>query len=422
MSRNHFAGLLAIGLFVPVVLSNTAAACPFCSAVSQTLSEEMAAMDVAVIARLVAVPQVSPAGSSALDEVPKGKYEIIDVLKGTAALGGAKQIEALCFGEVQAGDTFLIMGVDPPRIAWTTPMRVSERAVGYLRRLAGLPEQGADRLAFFQDYLEDQDAILARDAYDEFARAPYAEVQALKDRMDRDELVGWIRDLEIPVSNRRLYLVMLSVCGGPADLPMLEAMLRAEDRKARAGLDALIGAYLVLAGPEGLPLIEDQFLKNKDAEYADTYAAIMALRFHGTETDVIPRERILQAFRHMLQRPQLADLVIPDLARWQDWSQVDRLVTLFKEADEQSSWVRVPVINYLRACPKPEAARRIEELEKIDPEAVKRANAFFPFGGGMSSPAPDDSSSVPVGERQQVVGCTTTLPGRRLCGDFHTLA
>ena len=380
-----------------------AMACPFCSAVSQTLSEEMASMDAAVIGRLIAVPKVSPAGASALDEVPKAKFAIVEILKGETALNGVQQIEALCFGDVKAGDKFLIMGVDPPRVAWTTPMKVSDRAIEYLQQLRKLPEKGPDRLAFFQDYLEDEDAILSRDAYDEFARAPYAEVQLLEGRMDHDELVGWIRDLEIPVSHRRLYLVMLSVCGGPGDLPMLEQMLRAEDRKAKAGLDALIGAYLVLAGPAGMPLVEDLFLKNKDAEYADTYAAIMALRFHGSETDVIPRQRILEAFRHMLDRPQLADLVIPDLARWQDWSQMDRLATLFKDADEQSSWVRVPVINFLRACPKPEAAELIKELEKIDPEAVKRANTFFPFGGGASSPAPNDSSAVPKGSRERFV-------------------
>ncbi len=81
----------------------------------------------------------------------------------------------------------------------------------------------------------------------------------------------------------------------------------------------------------------------------------------------------------MLDRPQLADLVIPDLARWEDWTQMEKLVQLFKEANDKSSWVRVPVINYLRACPKPEAKKYIAELEKIDPAAVKRANTFYPF-------------------------------------------
>jgi hypothetical protein len=83
----------------------------------------------------------------------------------------------------------------------------------------------------------------------------------------------------------------------------------------------------------------------------------------------------------MLDRPELADLVIVDLARWEDWSVMDRLVDLFKKADDKSSWVRVPVVRYLMACPKPEAKKHLEDLEKIDAGAVKRARTFFPFEG-----------------------------------------
>jgi hypothetical protein len=85
----------------------------------------------------------------------------------------------------------------------------------------------------------------------------------------------------------------------------------------------------------------------------------------------------------------LADLVIPDLARWQDWSQVDKLKKLFLEADANNNWVRVPVINYLRACPEPQAAKAMEELKKVDPESVRRANTFFaiPKPGGEIKPS-----------------------------------
>jgi len=206
--------------------------------------------------------------------------------------------------------------------------------------------------------------------------------------MNHDQLVSWIKNPDTPLNRKRLYTVMLSVCGGAGDLPMLEELLRAEDRKTRAGLDAMLGCYLMLAGTEGMALVEELFLKNPQAEYADTYAAIMALRFLGTETEAIPRERILEGLHCLLDRPELADLVIPDMARWEDWSQVERFVKLFKEADSKSSWVRVPIINFLRACPNPEAKPHLEELAKIDPDAVKRAETFFPFGGGGSSGGP----------------------------------
>jgi hypothetical protein len=197
-------------------------------------------------------------------------------------------------------------------------------------------------------------------------------------------------------------------------------MLTSEDRRLKAGLDAMIACYLTLKGPEGMPLVEDLFLKNLQAEYADTYSAIMALRFHGTESNVIPKERILEGLRHMLDRPQLADLVIPDLARWEDWSVMDRMVQLFKEADEKSSWVRVPVVNYLRACPLPKAKEYIKELEKVDPAAVKRANTFFPFTPAAAPAASESSSNdSPGGQPANVASIpVSTVPaGTTLVAD-----
>ena len=279
------------------------------------------------------------------------------------------------------------MGIDPPMINWGTPIAITERGEEYVAKAMDLPKDGPDRLAFFQDYLEDNDEMLARDAYDEFAKMPYSGVVELKDRMKHDKIVEWIKSPKIPVSRRRLYLTMLGVCGTQDDLPMIEEMIKSQDRQTSGALDALVAAYLTLKGPDGMPLVEDLFLKNKDAEYTDTYATIMALRFHGTEEKIVPRERLLEGIRLMLDRPQLADLVIPDLARWEDWSVIDRLVELFKKSDEESSWVRVPVINYLRACPLPKAKEQLDELAKIDPETVKRANSFFPFAGSAGAGA-----------------------------------
>ena len=342
-------------------------------------------MDAVVIARLSKLPE-PPTAHALSEEVPKAVFEVSDVLKGAAGPNATKEIRTIIFGQEQVGDQFLIMGVGPPNFDWSTPMKVSERAIKYLQQLGALPEKGPERLAFFQDYLEDSEPLLSRDAYDEFAKAPYSEVKGLREKMNHDQLVTWIKNPDTPLNRKRLYTVMLSACGGAADLPMLEQLLRAEDRKVRAGLDAMLGCYLMLAGAEGMALVEELFLKNSKAEYADTYAAIMALRFLGTETEAVPRERILEGLHCLLDRPELADLVIPDLARWEDWSQVERLVKLFKEADSKSSWVRVPIINFLRTCPKPEAKQHLEELAKIDPDAVKRAETFFPFGGGSSGP------------------------------------
>jgi hypothetical protein len=389
-----------LGLALVLAGNMSATACPFCAATTQTFTEEMSAMDSVVFAELVKLPPPIKPGTRLEEgqEIPRASFKIVKSVKGSDLVKIGQLIEAIYFGEAKIGSVFLVMGVDPPNVAWSTPLQVSAITQAYIEALPNLPTDAVKRLVYFQKYLEHKEEALARDAYDEFAKTPYDVIRALKSNMNHDQLVTWVSDENIPASRRRLYLTLLGICGTQDDLPMLETLLKSGERRKKAGLDALIGCYLTLRGEEGMPLIENLFIKNKKSEYADTYAAIMALRFHGTESDVIPRKRILVAMRYMLERPQLADLVIPDLARWEDWSQVDRLVKLFKDADEQTSWVRVPVVNYLRQCPLPAAKEQIKKLEKIDPAAIKRANTFFPVGpsGGKRGGEPvPKSSSLP---------------------------
>ena len=384
---NLFAVLLSAALWQTAVMQpKSAVACPFCTAQSLTLSEEIAANQVAILARIVELP----AGDIADPARAKAKFEVVEVLKGGEHVKPGQQLGVLYFGQDEIGTMCYLIGNDAPKLNWSTPVALNQQEVDYIRRLPGLPKQGIERLVFFQEYLEHPRELLARDAYDEFARAPYAELKELKERMHHDRLVQWIRDAKVPASRRRLYVTMLGVYGDSGDVTMLEQMISSDNRETKRALDALIACYLTLKGPEGLPLIEDRFLKNHDAEYVDTYATIQALRFLGQEGGVIPKKQLTRAMRVMLDRPELADLVIPDLARWEDWSVLDDLVKLFKNSDEGSSWVRVPVINYLRACPLPEAKQQLEALAKIDPDAMKRASSFFPFAA--AAPAPEKAT------------------------------
>ena len=85
----------------------------------------------------------------------------------------------------------------------------------------------------------------------------------------------------------------------------------------------------------------------------------------------------------MLDRPALAAVVIPDLARWQVWDSMPQLVTLFEEAHGDDAWLRIPVIAYLKACPLPAAQTRLAELRRLDPEAVKQAERLALFGAQL---------------------------------------
>ena len=256
-------------------------------------------------------------------------------------------------------------------------------------------------MAFFQKYLEDADDTLARDAYDEFAVAPYDDVRGLESRMDPTQLLAWIENPKVPANRRRLYATMLGVCGTKADADRIGAILANTEpdpanAEVRSGLDALIACYVTLNGPAGLDMVDSQFLSREDpaVPFTEKYAAVMALRFLGEESTVVTRERVLQSLRILLLEPKLADLVIADLARWEDWSVIDQLAELFEKAGDDNLFVREPVVNYLKACPDRHAAEVLERLGKLDPEAVRRAETLSGLAGIVAPPSPANGAAA----------------------------
>lgn len=366
--------------------------CPFCAAVNLTFAEQIGGNDVVVVANLL-----EPAEPMAPDamELPTAGFEITEVVKGSTFVEKGMKFRAVLVGAYEKGQSFLVMGVDPPNLIWSTPLKCNPRVIEYIHKLDSLPAGGGKRLEFFQDYLEDAESVLAFDAYDEFARAPYADLIEMKDQMRREQLVAWILNPETAVNRRRLYFTMLGVCGQTEDIEMLEELIRSGDRQKQAGLDALVGCYLILKGEAGLPLIEEQLLANPEVDYVDTLAAVSAIRFMGTESKLISTARLCQSLRTLLKRPDLADMIIPDLARWQDWSVLDQLAGLFREAKGETVWLRVAIFQYLRECPLPEARKYNEELAKLDPKAFQRASFFTDFGFSDAPTPPEGATRGP---------------------------
>ncbi|MCY2976827.1 MAG: hypothetical protein NTW52_19390 [Planctomycetota bacterium] len=385
-------------------IAELATACPFCSATAQTLRQDMAAMDVVAFGELI------PTGKSQPQSITKtptedaenlagiAEFKIVESLRGDSIVPVGTIVSAPYYGPAKSIGRFLLMGVHQTEVLWSSPLSVTTEAEKYLRQTSRLPEDRAERLKFYLNFLENPEALLARDSYDEFAQTPYEDVKKIRDSLDHAKLIGWIKSKEVAPDRKRLYYTLLGVISDKNDASLLESLLKSQDETTRSGLDALIACYLTIVGESGLPTIDELFLKNTRASYPDTFAAVMALRFHGTEGGVIDRDKVVTSMRWMLDRPDFADLVIPDLARWEDWSQIERMAKLFRDADENSSWVRVPVVNYLRACPMPEAKATLIELEKIDPKAVKRAATFFPIPQPAApQPATTQPATTPEG-------------------------
>lgn len=441
-SNSLFRGIAAALL---ATASVPAYSCPFCAAESRTLTEEIGDSSAVVLAKLAEPsPMVEDPADAGVPygfidpETGSARFEVQEVLLGEEAIRGEETIEVIYFGEPDKERMFFVRGVGlPPE--WTIPLPLSDEAVPYVRELFRLPEGGADRLAFFQEYLEHPDPLLGQDAYDEFARAPYADVIDLAPRMDREQLLAWIEGGRVSPSRRRLFMTMLGVCGQPEDVARIEKLLSSDireigpsakavaaaslgaspglgglgaavvpeairfgERSRKLGLDAMIACYLTLSGRHGdvesaLRLIEDRFLKDTKAEYSHVHAALMAVRFLAEEQqDLVPLERVVQSARLLLDHPDFADQVIPDLARWEDWDVIDRMVLLFEQSfdEDANQYVREPVITYLDVAAEQggpvgdKAVLALERVESLDPDAAKRARRLQAFGFLAQARAP----------------------------------
>ena len=437
--------LISLGL-----LASAARACPFCIAESRTLTEEIADSEVVLFAKLIEPAAVAEALAG--QGIPYGfvdpeSGEPVSPSSGcywaktrwSIPTRSARSILAMLTPRRRSLYGALMPEKSTPKkptrgklgwesVDWTIPMPLTETAIGYIAQLFELPPSGGERLGFFLDYLEDKDSMLGQDAYDEFARAPYQDMIDISDQMNRQQLLTWIEQGKVSPSRRRLFLTMLGVCGQPEDVKRIEAMLlsdatmlvpgaegaiaaslatggplglalvpetiRLAEGQRKLGLDALIACYLTLSGKHGDPvrgldLIDERFLVHQDANYSHVYAALMALRFLVEEqSDLVPLSRVLKSARLLLDNESFADQVIPDLARWGDWSVLDRLTTLYEASGKgtKNRYVREPIVTYLDVASEQEgpiaakAKAALARIKPIDPAAMKRARSLRAFG------------------------------------------
>src|SRR5690606_36489149 len=101
------------------------------------------------------------------------------VIKGEETLAGVEEFEAVFFGELDYETPFFLRGFGEEETDWSIPVPLTPLGMQYIDDLDTLPESGAERLAYFLRFLQHEDPLLSQDAYDEFAKSPYADVIAL---------------------------------------------------------------------------------------------------------------------------------------------------------------------------------------------------------------------------------------------------
>jgi hypothetical protein len=345
------------------------------SYVTTTLAEDYQANDLLVVCRLVA--------RRGTDDDLEGTFEVIEALKGAerlAARADAKtpyRFTSRCSAQTPVNSTCMAFGLVEKELEWGYAFDVTKRSIEYVRRLPKLAASGTQRIAAFLPYLEDDEPLLSIDAHRELVNAGLESWRKARDVLPRTKLLQWIADPKVSLKHRRLYLDLLGVCGTADDLTAVRALVESKDPETRKLLDASLSCYLLLAGEAGMSLVEElSFLKKASTEYVDAYAVIVALRFVSQQPTSLPQARIVAVMRSYLERPQFADLVIPDLARLKDWDSAPRLMELFRGAGTETPWIRTPAVNFMRASPRADAKEFLAEMRRLDPEVVKKVEAW----------------------------------------------
>jgi hypothetical protein len=400
-AKSLLSGALAFSLAAFALLFPTGVpACPFCSAPSLTLSEQYAKADAAVLGQWISGEMATKEklGSTTYEIVQVARTPFKTVENGKAendkAVAKGKHITLERYRPGKKGDLALLLGSRSrgESIEWGSPLDVSAASYNYIAEAPSQDAKPEQRLAYYLKYLENPDRMVADDAYAEFANAPYKSIAPLANQFPRESLRKWLNSPDVPVTRTGLYGLMLGLCGNEDDAPLMRAKIMESDQDFRLGIDGVMGGYLLLTGEKGLVEIEKSKLQDKQVAFSETYAAMQALRFlwsHGEGR--ISGERLKISMRLLLDRPEVADLVIGDLTRWKDWSLQARLMELYGSDEYNIPSIKRAIIRYMIAStrdvpagggePTPkhatDGAHYLETLRNKDAKMVNDAERFF---------------------------------------------
>ena len=322
------AAVMTVAFLMTTAGASAARCCPFCSAPSLTLAEQMAQADAAILVQWV--------GGKKATEKSAGEtvYEIRQIVrnyKNELKVGGRVTLPR--YRESKVGDLFLLVGSKGVTIEWASPLEVTETSFNYVAQAPSPEVPTAQRLEYYAKFLEYPDQMISNDAYGEFANAPYDDITQLAEKLPREKIRGWITNKDTPATRMGLYGLLIGLCGNDEDGRILEAKILEETEDFRLGIDGLMSGYLLLTGEKGMAVLDEHKLKNRSVPFSETYAAMQALRFMWKYAEGrIEKSRLRASMRILLDRPELADLVIADLARWKDWEVQDRLMALYIQA------------------------------------------------------------------------------------------
>jgi hypothetical protein len=271
-------------------------------------------------------------------------------------------------------------------IKWSEPIAVTEDQYEFASEAP--PRDVPDRrLAYFISFLGSSDTVIADNVLLELGLFPLNQVAAAKAQLSKETLNQFRRWLADPQSSQLRLTVsarVLSACGAIQEVELFETALGQHNPHWKGLLKEIATAYLASVGEKGIDKFDQLLIVGPLATAEDAHAAVDALTTIGDELPgKISKARLLRSMHSLLVWPDQAWRAIRVLARWQDWSVRDRLMTMYDDPS-YVALTKGEIVRYLLTAlrsgrpgtdgvdPRKWAAKCIEQLRQKDADTVAR--------------------------------------------------
>ena len=206
------------------------------------------------------------------------------------------------------------------------------------------------RATYFSSRLGHRNQQIRTVAHIEVARAPYDQIRQFEGILPFPELRSSLQNFRL-TDWHPLYILLLSLSGQAEDLALISGKVRSA---AATGLSlhlaAWVTAWIEMEPEKALTFLTEEYLSGSPRDPAESRAIFRALSVHGNRGHQHLRERITEAYRHILkQHPQMASEVVEDLMIWKQWGLKNSLQPIMMDPSsglDQGS--RLQIAAYLR--------------------------------------------------------------------------
>jgi len=294
------------------------------------------------------------------------QFKITRVLKGGRNLVVGAKVAPRGASAVLPGHVWLLLGVKA-NFQVGTVLMLRPATLDFLLAAPRLPptDQPAKRLKALVPWLRHADPMVAASARKEFAEAPFAAVEAAARDVVADDLITTLANPQAAATSRGALFLLVGLSGGASARKRLGTWMRDPAMQRAPGFDALLAAWLMLTGAEGLAPIQ-QLLRGPKVEPTLVGTAfVRALGFHARNTKVLRRPQVLAALHALLDHAAFFATTLHELTRLKAWGELEPILAVYERQKAEAPWLVGPVLRYLAAHPSKDAKRAHARIEAL---------------------------------------------------------